>query len=131
MDLKQLDVLKQKLLTASEFADVLDYFYTHFGEHREFIAMGDRVDHPMLEAILGEIVKQFFPEPKVGGMRLTRLDEPQFIHGGFTVNRHLANVIYFEDICKGLLAVVTGPTDTKIIRFSGQPLPPGWSPENN
>ena len=42
MDLSGLELLKQKLIEATEFAPVWDYFMTHFGEQRAFMALGKR-----------------------------------------------------------------------------------------
>jgi hypothetical protein len=78
--------------------------------------------------------KQLFGKSvSVTDFLLTRLPEHQFVHGGGTLNGKLANVLYFEDIHIGLLAVVMSatPSDTKMVRFTGQPMPPGWSPLNN
>ena len=68
----------------------------------------------------------FSGEVVVSHLLLTRLPEHHFVHGGFAINHSLANIIYFEDVHQGLMAVVMPPPniETKYARFSGKPLPP-------
>ncbi len=134
MDLTLLATLKDKLIHAQNFTQVWEYFFDHFGEDPAFIALGDRARHPFLEVVLEQVGRQLFAQPvTVANLLLTHLPEQQFLHGGCTLNGKLANVIYFEDIHMGLLAVVMSlaPTDTKMVRFTGTPMPPDWSPSNN
>ena len=125
MDLSLLETLKEKLASATRFADVLDYFLTHFGEKPEFIALGERARHPFLESLIAQIGGQIFPgNVVVSHLILTRLAEQQFLHGGGVINGGLATLLYFEDVQQGLLAVVMPPPtiETKLVRFSGRSL---------
>jgi hypothetical protein len=134
MDLSPLATLKERLVTAEKFSDVMDYFFDHFGENPAFIALGERIEEPFLESVLLQIGGQIFPgKVTVGHLILTRLPEHQFIHGGFTVNGHLANLLYFEDIQVGLMAVVMPPPsmETKLVRFTGRRLPRSRGPSVN
>jgi hypothetical protein len=135
MNLALLATLKDKLVHAKNFGDVMNYFFDHFGEDPDFIALGNRADDPFLEAVFEQVGEQIFGgRVRVGNLLLTHLPEHQFIHGGFLLNDRLANVIYFEDIHMGLMAVVWSvvPAETKMVRFSGRPLPPrGQEPSRN
>ncbi len=134
MDLKLLAILKDKLIHAKDFSDVWNYFFDHFGEDSDFIALGERAEDSLLEAIIQEVGLQLFPNRVVlSNLLLARLPEHQFIHGGLMINGRLANVIYFEDIHMGLMAVVTSlkPGETKMIRFSGQPMLSGHQRSRN
>jgi hypothetical protein len=125
VNLSLLRTLKQKLTTAKEFSAVFTYFLDHFGEDPEFIAQGERTDSPFLEAVLAEVGKELFGKAvRVADVLLTRLPEHGFIHGACTLDGRLANVLYFEDVCTGLLAIIASFTanDTKLVRFSGRPL---------
>src|SRR5205823_3820025 len=102
------------------------YFLTHFGHQPEFIALGERTTHALLEAMLQESVRQLFRDARlrVDGLVLTRLAEQKFVHGGLFVNGHVGSVVYFEDVHKGLLCLAALGGQTHYIRFSGRPLPP-------
>ena len=131
MDLKLLETLKQRLLTAKEFEQVFTYFLDQFGEDPEFIAQGERTDSPFLEAVMGQVGKELFRrEIRVTDVLLTRLPEQQFIHCACRLAGRLANVIYFEDVRTGLLVVILSEKagETKFARFSGRPLhgPRDW-----
>ena len=134
MDLTLLATLKDKLIYARNFTQVWEYFMDHFGEDPDFIALGDRARHPFLEAILAHVGKGLFGrQVSLADFLLTKLPEHQFLHGGGTLDGRLANVLYFEDIQMGLLAVVVSldPSETKMVRFSGRPMPANWSPSQN
>jgi hypothetical protein len=134
LDLTRLATLKDKLIHAGNFNEVFNYFFDHFGENASFIALGERVDDAFLEAVIRQVAGELFPgEVQLQQMLLTRLPEYGFIHGGFTVNGCLGNVLYFEDIRTGLLAIVTSffPSETKLARFTGKPMQDSWKRSTN
>jgi len=134
MDLTLLDTLKDKLANATDFTDVWSYFFDHFGVDREFVDQGNRARHPFLETILAQIGAELFGHGvRIDNLILTHIPERSFVHGGFTIEGRLGNVIYFEDIQTGLIAVVVsfGPGETKIVRFTGRRLPMIGSPSLN
>jgi hypothetical protein len=134
MDLALLATLKDRLLTARDFGDVLTYFLDHFGEDPGFIALGERCEHPFLEAVFTQVGGQLFGRPiRVSNVMLTRLAEEGFVHGTVQLEDRLGTVLYFEDIQKGLLSVVwsLSPTETKLVRFTGRPLPDRWARSDN
>ncbi len=134
MDLKLLETLKQRLLTAKEFEQVFTYFLDQFGEDPEFIAQGERAHSAFLEAVVAQVGKELFGrEVRVTDVLLTRLPEQQFIHGACRLAGRLANVIYFEDIHTGLLVVILSEArgETKLCRFSGRPLHNPQAPSRN
>jgi hypothetical protein len=135
MDLALLATLKEKIVHAKNFTEIWEYFMDHFGEDPEFIEQGERVQHPFLEAVLAQVGAQLFgKQVSVTDFILTRLAEHQFLHGGGILGGRLTNVMYFEDIHVGLLAVVMSmspKSETKMIRFSGRPMPANWSPSIN
>jgi hypothetical protein len=129
MDLSLVATLKDKLIHAEQFADIMNYFFDHFGDHPEFLALGERVESPLLEAVLEAVAKQLFGrEVPVEHMLLTRLPEHGLIHGGASLGGKPATVLYFEDVCKGLLTVIWSarPPETKFARFSGRAAPDHW-----
>ena len=133
-DLSLLETLKEKLLHATDFNEVSTFFFDHFGDNPDFIALGERVEDDFLESVLLQVGTQLFAGPIVlERLLLTRLAEHGFIHGGFTLNGRLGNVIYFEDVRVGLIAVVlsVSPSETKLVRFTGKPVPKSWLPSDN
>ena len=130
MNLELLPVLKDKLLHAKQLSEVTTYFFDHFGEDPEFIALGELVRHPFLEAVIGEIGRQMFgKETPPTDLLLTRLADQQFIHGGGAVNGRVISLLFFEDVSVGLLALAASidPPETKFARFTGKCMapPPG------
>jgi hypothetical protein len=125
MDLALLATLKQELLHAQDFKQIWSFFMDNFGEDPAFMKLGERVQDPMLEAIVKQICGQVFGKPvSLGHLLLTRLPEHEFIHGGLVVEGKLGMVLYFEDIQVGLLTVVMafGTGDNRLVRFTGRPL---------
>jgi hypothetical protein len=134
MDLQLLETLKEKLGAATNFSDVQTYFLDHFGEDPAFMALGEATTHPLIEATLAAVVEQLFGKTvPVDNLRLVRLPEQQFIHGGFTARGRIGSVFYFEDIHLGLATLIwtLTPAETKFVRFSGRPLRPGTLPSRN
>ncbi len=123
MDLSLLNTLRKKLHEAAQFSDVWDFFMTHFGEVQEFISLGQRGSDPFLEAVLAEVGRQLFNrEVRITNLMLTRIPEYGFMHGTVWIEGKLTTAMYFEEIHKGLLAVLwsTRPPETKFVRFTGR-----------
>jgi hypothetical protein len=57
-------------------------------------------------------------------LRLVRIPEHNFIHGGCLLNGTLTTLIYFEDTCQGMMCLAKSPTRGEVLytRFSGQAL---------
>ena len=126
MDLSLLDTLKQKLVTASSFAEVAEYFMDHFGENEEFLDCGVRTESPLLESVISQIAKQLFSREVVpNGLLLVRVPGTSFIHGGFLLEGKVGSVIHFEDAHIGLVSIVWSfnTNETKYARFSTQVIP--------
>src|SRR5262245_21134653 len=126
MDLSLLETLETKLHEATRFSDVWDYFLTHFGEDEEFMALGERAGDPFLENILAQVGAQLFGRQVVvvENLALIRIPEYDFIHGSARIEGRPTSVMYFENIHKGLLAVIWAPGsgETKLVRFTGRAL---------
>ena len=134
MDLTRLQELKRKLLNEAQFAPVWAFFLDHFGENLEFMRLGGRAHHPLVEAVVAEVGQQLFAgEGAVTELLLTSLPEEQFIHGGFMMGRRVGGVFYFEDVHVGLAVVTDLPpsVETKYARFSGRPLRKPGEPSQN
>lgn len=134
MDLSPLTTLKDKLLHAKTFADVQTYFLDHFGDQPEFMELGERHRDPFLEAVFASVAEQLHNgRVPVTNVMLKRLPEHGFIHGSALLGGRLATLLYFEELRRGLIAVIwsVSPPETKFARFLGQPLPRQGPPSAN
>jgi hypothetical protein len=134
MNLAKLQELKQKLIQDAQLPPVWTFFMDHFADKPEFIALGDRARHPLVEAVVAQVAEQMFPKDgKVRGLMLSRLADQQFLHGGLMMGRRIGGVIYFEDAHIGLIAVADTPPsiEVKYARFSGRPIADRGEPSLN
>jgi hypothetical protein len=134
MDLSKLATLKTKLLSAKNFGEVTGYFLDHFGDDPAFLKLGEPITDEFLEQVLGQVAGQLFHKAVViHGLRLVRLPEHEFVHGGFGVEGKIGTLLYFEDERKGLIAIAwsLSPPETKYARFTGRPVPQSWLRSDN
>jgi hypothetical protein len=120
MNLDKLEELKEKLMVAEQISDVWNFFFDHFGEDPQFIALGKTRKSPLLRSILAKLGKELFgPGGKLTALRLKVLRAQRFAHGSCTLGGHPATVLYFADIGLGA-AAVTDPRSgrTHFIRFT-------------
>src|ERR671932_627323 len=99
LDLRKLTTLKMKLGQEKELADVMNYFFDHFGESQDFIELSEPARHEMLEAILAQTVGPLTgikTKVVLRNFLLLHVPQYQFYHGAFMINGKLANVIYFD-----------------------------------
>ncbi len=134
MDMTLFAKLKEKLITAKKFDEIWNYFFDHFMENAEFMAMGKPIQrHELLEAVLGQIAGRLFKvDSAVLEIRLIKLDDQKFIHGCGMLNGHLTSVMYFEDDHMGVFNIVMDDGRTEMARFSGRPyVKPNYTPSVN
>jgi len=121
VDLKLLETLKEKLANAKDFKVSLQYFFDHFGMDPGFIALGRRVENPLLDALILQVGEMLFKRKvKAHDWLLTEIPEYQFLHGGGLIHDRMATLIFFADLNLGLLAIMTGPSlgNVLLTRFS-------------
>jgi len=131
LDMARLNTLKSQLLQATDFMAVFEYFMTHFGENPQFMAMGKGTRHAVIEAAVAQTFQRLYGQPlPVGQLLLTMLPKQHFVHGGGFYGEKLVNVLYFDDLQMGLLAVATpfGTSAIKLARFTGITVSPTESP---
>lgn len=126
MDLSLLETLRYKIATGKVFADTFEFFFDHFGEDADFVALGEPANDDMLLKLLGHVGSAIFKTDKVrlDNLRLIRIAEYDFIHGGMTINGAMANVIYCNDLQQGILVVFRPQSNppTQFVRFSAEML---------
>ena len=128
MDLSLLKTLRHKIETGKVFSEVFEYFYDHFGENTDFFDEGEPTHDELLVALLKAIGGAMFQTNAVrmDNLFLIRIPEYNFIHGGLTINGAVANVLYCDDLRKGIVAVhrpIAG-APTQFSRFSADMIAP-------
>ncbi len=130
MDLSVLSQLKAKVQTAKEFHDVVNFFFD-IAENPQFMDCGGRTDDPVLEQIINMCAQAVLKKDvKVQHFLPVKIPEHHFTHGGGLVNGLPMTVIYFDDIDKGIVALLARDGTSSCMRFTKKELPAG-APEMN
>src|SRR5580704_2605070 len=126
MDLTLLDTLRYKIEFGKDLSEVYAYFLDNFGEHEEFLDLSVPTHNELLEAIMGQVAGAALKTNRVvlRDLRLLLVPDHEFIHGGCFIGGRLANVIYCDDIRKGVMAITLfGTSRTDFCRFSAETMP--------
>jgi hypothetical protein len=119
------DELRRKLISNTDFADIWDYFLTHFGEQPEFIRRGKRGTTEELARCIAECYGRAKPELKAVAVRDFRpkeVDEFKMVHGVCVVDGHWCGFVYFMDLDMGLVCFSNLTTGQSIMgRFHADP----------
>lgn len=122
LDLKNLDVLKEKMVTVKEFKEAWEYFFDNFADEDRFLDIGKRVKYPDLAKVLETVGQQLLgkPDAKATNFLLIGLVKYNFYHGTFFIDNKLASFIFFKDIDTGMVAVSPAfrSKETLLSRFS-------------
>lgn len=122
IDLSPLSALRQKVLTATALADVLDHFFDTLANKRGFIALGERIEDAGLRAVLTRAVTGTVAvHAREVELKLLRLPEHQFVHGSIVVPGWIGAFVYFEDIARGVLTLGNFGEPTHFGRFTVVP----------
>lgn len=125
MDPAKFETLRDLLVNEKDFAKTWEFFLDNFAENAEFIENGKRTESPLLEAVIGQVGQQLTGNATIKELLLVSVPGQGLIHGGCIVGTKIANLIYFEDVQSGLIAIpwsiATG--ETKYARFSTRMLP--------
>jgi len=109
LDLRKLEDLKEKMQVEEDFAAIWKFFFDHFGENPEFMALGAQADDTMrmfLEPILESICKQLVNrEVMATQFILTELPDQKFYHGPCLTDAGIAVVFYFDDLKMGMFSL--------------------------
>src|SRR6266508_543461 len=88
LDLRKLEDLKEKMQVEEDFGAIWKFFFDHFGENPEFMALGARDSESMrqfLEPILESICKQLVIRDVITAQFiLTELPDQKFYYGRFS-----------------------------------------------
>lgn len=117
--------LRRKLVGETEFANIWDYFLTHFAEKPAFLELGRwAAQEPLLGCIL-ECYKRANPEfvaGKLVNFRPREVPEFKLIHGAFQMQGNWSGFVYFTDLDMGLVCFANPKTGKSIFgRFHTDP----------
>ena len=119
----ELAKLKEHVLYNPDFLKTMEYFHDHLADYDEFLSK--KVCHSSKNELLGQLMRQallqFLQRPRlnVRDVQMIRVRGTPFYHGAFSVDEYLCSFIFFEDINRGLLALVRpGHAGTDFIRLT-------------
>jgi hypothetical protein len=129
LDLQKLEELKEKMQVEEDFGAIWTFFFDHFGENPEFMALGERADqdmHSYLEPILENICQQATNrEVMAAEFILTKAPNTSFYHGPCLTDAGIAVVFYFNDVKMGMVSLSPslGSGLVHYARFTTIPVP--------
>ncbi|HWQ31638.1 MAG TPA: hypothetical protein VNQ79_02050 [Blastocatellia bacterium] len=111
MDLQNLKILKEKVLTAEDIEEPWQYFFTEFGGDPEFHQRSERADPTFLRDLIEDIGEKIFKQPvMVMQFHLSEIPGYDFLHGVCVFEGRVMSVIYFRDADTGLFSLMmNGP----------------------
>lgn len=124
-NLDLLPALKEKLINADNFSEVMHYFFDHFAENLEFLKLGRTQYSNLVETIAIETASAALQErATLRNLRLIWLPKEKFYHGACFVNGRIANLFFFEDILTGMMAISMSPesSEVRFARMTGIPV---------
>jgi len=134
MDLSKLETLRDKMVKAKDFSEVVHYFMDHFGENRDFIALGKAGRSHVVETGLVKLLNQaLHREVRFVSMMLMATPGTDFSHGSFMADKGFGMFFYFKDNSMGMVAAQFPELNgqTLFARFTAMPLPKGSDPRAN
>ncbi|MCP4345775.1 MAG: hypothetical protein GY795_09640 [Desulfobacterales bacterium] len=123
---KEINKLKEVMLSADELIEIFRFFFDHLGENPDFMNMGNLTEHPSLNSILREIGKRVLNDDiQITELLLTEIAKHGFIHGKCLLNGRMTSILYFKDIDVGIISLILSfsSPDNRLFRFSGLPMP--------
>jgi hypothetical protein len=124
LDLDRLHVLRTKLMQEEDLAEVVKYFFDHFGDDPAFMDLGKPSRNELLDGIIRDVGPRMLGLPghaKLDRFTAAHLREHGFYHGACTLGGSLVTFFYFDDIQTGAMAAMTSLTGPiQYARFSAQ-----------
>ena len=109
LDAQKVEELKEKMQAEEDFSAIWKFFFDHFGENPEFMALGQSADESMrffLEPILESLCKQVVSrDVRVEQFILSEIPEKRFFHGPCLTDVGIAVVLYFDDLKMGMFSL--------------------------
>lgn len=115
--------LENILKDGDNFAEIFDYFLTHFAEQPAFTQQSKKFKSPLIKELVSQASAQIFNKIPIQITNLLLLNHERLgiIHGAGWVEAKLFNVFYCKRINKGLLVITTGQ-GTQMARITPTPI---------
>jgi len=120
-----LDTLRAKLIDATDFSEVMHYFFDHFAENEEFLQLGRPQHSNLVETIAIEAASAALGKRvTLRNLQLIRLPKEKFYHGACFVGGRIANLFFFEEIMTGMMAISVSAVTSEVLfaRMTGMPV---------
>jgi len=129
MYLDKLPALKKKLLEATDFSEIVEYFFEELGNDPEFALSGKPTKDMRLYTTLAQVAAQTMGETGVFMGQAYRIASHRFVHGTFTLgSKWTALMFYFEELEQGFMAIGDHRGPDHFTRFSLIETPDGKPP---
>lgn len=118
LDPSKIATLKQRLLQAKDFTEIVEYFMA-LGNDPAFITSGEPWSNERFAAALAKAVLAAIGGP--GGVFRTspfRVAEHRLIHGVVEIGKWVGMMFYFEDVEQGFVALGDESGPSVYVRFS-------------
>lgn len=132
--LRQLPALKLKLTTATNLAEIFDFFFDHLSTNTAFIGMGELRPDPHLRETIARSVQPILKSDAIrfDQERMLYISKSKFYHGSMLLNGNPTAFLFFEDINKGAISLYHVATQHSYNgRFTLQPINPPPPPSPN
>jgi hypothetical protein len=127
MDATKIATLKHKLLTATAFTEILEYYFAEFGSNAAFARTGETMKDPRFAAALAQVVSKAVTVKGRATFEGTplRIAAHHLIHGAFWYAKWTVMMFYFEDVKQGFMAIGDDGGPSHFTRFSFVESPDG------
>jgi hypothetical protein len=130
MYLDKLPGLKAKLLEATDFGEIFEYFFTELGNDAAFACSGEPTQDRLLLQSAATATARTVGEAGAFVGTLQRIASHRFVHGAFSFgDTWQVLVLYFEDLNLGFLAIGDASGPSRFTRFSVILSPDGKPPK--
>ena len=119
MDAGKIATLKRKLIEATDFGEIADYFLDNLGNDLAFMMSGERyADTRFVTALAQAVTAASGSDGGVFQGTPRRMAEHRLVHGAFTFGPWTGMMFYFEDVEQGFLALGDEQGPSRFCRFS-------------
>ena len=113
---ERLDGLKDKMLQETDFREIYTYFLDNLADDPQFKKIGKEVKRPEIKRLAARIGKEVTGTGHVTKLILIKVPKYPFLHGPLFVDGCMSNLIFFEDIHIGLMAILLPTRETHFVR---------------
>lgn len=130
MYLDKLPTLKEKLLTATDFSEIVEYLFDELGNDPAFARAGKPTSDKRLLTSLAQVAARTVGASGAFSGQAFRISSHRFVHGAFSLGKKWTIMMFFfEDIEQGFMAIGDDSGPSHFTRFSLIDSPDGKAPK--